>query len=441
MNGASSNMFPDDPLGPFLREMEKMSAIQREIDKTASLHLLGRMGSIERRVLEDALAQYKKIEEMERQLGGLGTKELEMWLEGSRMAKMIQGFRDPSSVIDFRLGLPKYFLRNLEQDRIAELTSARKHFPIDAVSAFLSSFAASTAVAEALNAARAKIDVDRMKSITEPWENAARVLRPPELSPLTTALASFTATRMYLPLIGSTVASQIVNHWRQYGVEQELRAISERFVKLLEDKAPSEEDIEKLSRDFARFSEKKVPDFLSILNLLLVLVIFWYQEYSSNQMEERLSMKFEAGQTQQRQRDTENKVFQATIIRAFEHVQPSERGQTVFVVRDRVALTKKEALPNAPVVGSLVPNQTAILLEEKGEWIRVEYFDWHSQSARQGAKTKVSGTVVSLHSLDNTDPEIDALWAQEAEDRLAAYDHGEIEALNADAVLAEVRRG
>ena len=44
-----------------------------------------------------------------------------------------------------------------------------------------------------------------------------------------------------------------------------------------------------------------------------------------------------------------------------------------------------------------------------------------------------------LHSLDKTDPEIDALWAQEAEDRLAAYDRGEIEALNVDAVLANVR--
>lgn len=44
-----------------------------------------------------------------------------------------------------------------------------------------------------------------------------------------------------------------------------------------------------------------------------------------------------------------------------------------------------------------------------------------------------------LHSLDKTDPEIDALWAKEAEDRLAAYDRGEIEAIDADAVLAEMR--
>ena len=44
-----------------------------------------------------------------------------------------------------------------------------------------------------------------------------------------------------------------------------------------------------------------------------------------------------------------------------------------------------------------------------------------------------------LHSLDKTDPEIDAMWAQEAEDRLAAYDRGEIEAIDADVVLAEGR--
>ena len=44
-----------------------------------------------------------------------------------------------------------------------------------------------------------------------------------------------------------------------------------------------------------------------------------------------------------------------------------------------------------------------------------------------------------LHSLDKTDPEIDAMWAQETEDRLAAYDRGEIEAIDADVVLAEGR--
>lgn len=377
-------MLTNDTLGQFWLEMEKMITLQREIDKTTSLHPFDRMGSVERRVLEDALAQHKKIEEMERQLGGLGTTELAMWLEKSRTAKMMQEFFNPRSVIDFRLGLPKHFLGNLEQGRLVQLAAAQQHLSIDTFSAFQSSFAASTAVAEALFATRAMIDFDRMKSITKPWENAVRVMRSPELSPLTAVLASFTETRAYLPFIDGRVASQIAKHWRQYGVEQEIRAISERFEKLLEDEAPSEDEIEEFSRDFVRFSENKGQDFSSFLNLLLVLVIFWYQENSSSKMEERLMTQIEVGQTQQHQRDTEIKVLKATIIRALEHVQPSERGQTVFVVRDRVALAKNEALSGAPVIGSLVPNQIAILLEEKGRWIRVEYFDWHSQSAQQG---------------------------------------------------------
>ena len=44
-----------------------------------------------------------------------------------------------------------------------------------------------------------------------------------------------------------------------------------------------------------------------------------------------------------------------------------------------------------------------------------------------------------LRSLDESDPEIDALWAKETEGRLAAYDQGEIEVTDVEAVLAEMR--
>ncbi len=41
--------------------------------------------------------------------------------------------------------------------------------------------------------------------------------------------------------------------------------------------------------------------------------------------------------------------------------------------------------------------------------------------------------------MDNPDAEIDALWAKEAEERLAAYDRGDIEAIDAEVVFAEFR--
>jgi putative addiction module component (TIGR02574 family) len=43
-----------------------------------------------------------------------------------------------------------------------------------------------------------------------------------------------------------------------------------------------------------------------------------------------------------------------------------------------------------------------------------------------------------LESLDRADPRIDALWAKEAEDRLAAFEAGEIRAIAAEDVFAEL---
>ena len=43
-----------------------------------------------------------------------------------------------------------------------------------------------------------------------------------------------------------------------------------------------------------------------------------------------------------------------------------------------------------------------------------------------------------LLSLDKPDPELDALWLKEAEDRLAAYHSGELGAVDAEQVFAEL---
>jgi putative addiction module component (TIGR02574 family) len=43
-----------------------------------------------------------------------------------------------------------------------------------------------------------------------------------------------------------------------------------------------------------------------------------------------------------------------------------------------------------------------------------------------------------LLSLDRPDPSLDALWLKEAEDRLAAYRFGELGAVDAEQVFAEL---
>jgi putative addiction module component (TIGR02574 family) len=45
-----------------------------------------------------------------------------------------------------------------------------------------------------------------------------------------------------------------------------------------------------------------------------------------------------------------------------------------------------------------------------------------------------------LFSLDRPDARIDALWAAEAEDRLRAYDAGELRGIPAEQVFAELDR-
>lgn len=43
-----------------------------------------------------------------------------------------------------------------------------------------------------------------------------------------------------------------------------------------------------------------------------------------------------------------------------------------------------------------------------------------------------------LHSLDRPDPEIDRLWIEEAQRRLAAYRRGEVQGIPAEDVVGEL---
>lgn len=45
-----------------------------------------------------------------------------------------------------------------------------------------------------------------------------------------------------------------------------------------------------------------------------------------------------------------------------------------------------------------------------------------------------------IASLDKPDPALDALWLKEAESRLAAYRSGELDAVDADEVFADLGR-
>ena len=61
------------------------------------------------------------------------------------------------------------------------------------------------------------------------------------------------------------------------------------------------------------------------------------------------------------------------------------------------------------------------------------------QTSQLSANEKIELIDALLASVDKPDVEIDALWAKEVEDRLAAYSAGTIKTLDLNQVLAKYR--
>lgn len=61
------------------------------------------------------------------------------------------------------------------------------------------------------------------------------------------------------------------------------------------------------------------------------------------------------------------------------------------------------------------------------------------QAAKLSANEKIELIDALLATVDKPDAEVDTLWAAEAESRLAAYQRGEMQALDLNEVLAKYR--
>lgn len=55
-----------------------------------------------------------------------------------------------------------------------------------------------------------------------------------------------------------------------------------------------------------------------------------------------------------------------------------------FVVRERTAQLKADPVAGARVVAEVFPNQVLTLLDERGKWIRVEFYDYVAQDVKEG---------------------------------------------------------
>ena len=62
-------------------------------------------------------------------------------------------------------------------------------------------------------------------------------------------------------------------------------------------------------------------------------------------------------------------------------IQGTARG---MVVRERVAVIRLKPEHGSRVIAEAFPNQVVTLLEERGKWIKVEYYDWIAHEERAG---------------------------------------------------------
>ncbi|WP_319523279.1 SH3 domain-containing protein [uncultured Desulfosarcina sp.] len=97
------------------------------------------------------------------------------------------------------------------------------------------------------------------------------------------------------------------------------------------------------------------------INLLISFIFFIYSMHLSAKFEDRLSNQLMN--------------FQTVIIEKLEEVLSAQDTNTYYVVLRPVNLRLKPTTKKSKVISVLYPNQTVKLIERKGKWIKVEYFD------------------------------------------------------------------
>ena len=107
-----------------------------------------------------------------------------------------------------------------------------------------------------------------------------------------------------------------------------------------------------------------IKNLLSIefyLNFLIAFLFFVYSMQYSHESEKRIINKINA--------------VQEVIIEKLEEVNIKKADDVYYVVQRPVNLRTKPTTKKSNIIKVLYPNQTTILIERKGKWIKVEYFN------------------------------------------------------------------
>lgn len=127
---------------------------------------------------------------------------------------------------------------------------------------------------------------------------------------------------------------------------------------------------------------KKQNDVLTLINFLLVILIFVYQEYNSS-LQQAKTEAYQAHMLASTQVHAQQ-IQALTVLIERTLVQASQEKVERLVVRRRISTVRLRPKHGAPVDAQLMPNEVVRAIKKKGKWVEVEYYSWLHEEYRTG---------------------------------------------------------
>ncbi|ABR91933.1 Hypothetical protein mma_1002 [Janthinobacterium sp. Marseille] len=229
---------------------------------------------------------------------------------------------------------------------------------------------------------RNKEFLERIGAIAKPFAGLDKILRlNTDYAKAASAMASSLAWSKHfeLPVIDHATAAAIGQMWGEGGVQKQLQEFGIDYDSFVSE---SSADTNMSSKAFPpSASLLSAPNVLSIIQIILTVLIFLWQQSESAESSKEIAGEIRDGFAKH---DERMRALEKILEHALSAQQPQERGEVVYVVKSRAASIRETPQNGSKILAEVFSNQVVTLIDERGKWIQVEYFDWIHQEMRQG---------------------------------------------------------
>jgi hypothetical protein len=203
-------------------------------------------------------------------------------------------------------------------------------------------------------------------------------------------LSSSIAGQFRLPAIDQAAATLLAGIWGKSGLAQQLNTLGidfERVCREVEQRKPidlgpepsSDEECSKIRMVSEWLGQPTVSGPMTLIALLLSIFSICLIYFPS-------LLPQDDGQQQARFDELEKhlmKQFQPLLEQAMSKVT-QQNPLLEFVVKERVTFVRRSPENGSVSIAEIFPNQCVTMLDKKGKWIKIEYYDWLHQEFHTG---------------------------------------------------------